>query len=68
MRDEEFFPQVSNLTSCWNLKFSMLPGENTQKCAGSLHGCLIHRHGGWPSVSSLSSGDLGRFNTFPMKI
>lgn len=43
MREEKFCPQVSNLTSCWNLKFSILLGENTQQYAGSQHSCLMHR-------------------------
>ena len=34
--EEEFLPQVSNLNGCWSLRFSLLLGENTQECAGSL--------------------------------
>lgn len=47
---EEFVPQVSNLNGCWSLQFSLLLGENTQQCVGSLR---AHYHAQARGLASL---------------
>lgn len=63
-KEEEFIPQVSNLSGCWRLQFSLLLREETQECAGSLHAHYDAQAEG-PGTGRLHLGTIDTLILFP---